>query len=380
MKKNYLLSVFIILLSLSCFSQTTEFKGTVELGPDSQVYKVVTATDCTHTYNPPAGSATTTVTYETALKNGKTDIKVESISNPMSSINLTVTKTLEIPMFPDSQGTANLYVDDTDKSKVYVNYYLNTNVKLKKGTEIREFYPTWDCDTIVTMHGKPKRKLKEDEEFYLWLVIPDSDAENSTWFKHSDRIEVYDSSGNLEYYLVNRYDRNAKYILKLENRESIRYNSSDIDFGALTIPFKYRFGFNKDGIKIPEDVSANFNVGIYAGIKISNYKLINKAGTFTNSSPFSLRVGPFLNLAAVALDSVNTTAGIRPYATTEKLNIAVLSTGAGLMFDFKGLQLGAYVGWDFGMGAEAKNWNYHKRFWLGFGLGYKITDLFAKKD
>jgi len=40
--------------------------------------------------------------------------------------------------------------------------------------------------------------------------------------------------------------------------------------------------------------------------------------------------------------------------------------------------MGVFAGWDFGMGPDAGNWNYHKRFWLG--LGYKISDLFAPKE
>jgi hypothetical protein len=222
--------------------------------------------------------------------------------------------------------------------------------------------------------------LTEDTEYYLWRVDPGSPEINATWFRTSDHIVVYNTNGSIEYYLVNRYDRNAKYILELPNRGAISYNSISLDVGALVIPFKYRFGFNKNDIEIKDDIVANFNIGIYGGYKLSQYRIRNKSGTYVNENYSSWRIGPFLNLSAATLDSVSTTVGIEPLKKDAKQTIAVLSTGIAFMYNIKGAQAGVYAGWDFGMGSDAKNWNYNKRFWLGFGIGYKITDLFAPKD
>lgn len=373
---------FVALLFTTCtatFAQTTEYKGTANLGPLAKVYKIVTL-PCSENYSAPAG-ASTTIKHETKYTNGKTEITISSEVPADGTITIPTTKKIRIPLSPNSEGAANLYIDEGDKSTVKVNYYLNNTNTVKKGTEILEYYPEWDCNGNVTVKEKTQRKLAADEEFLMQKVHPDGSIENTTWFKNSNGLKVFKVDGKtLDYYLVNRYDRNATYVLELSNREYISYNSTDVDFGALTIPFKYRFGFNKNDIKIKDDISANFNIGVYAGMRLTNFKLINKKGTLTNSSPLALRVGPFLNLSAVALDVDNTTVGENPYSENEKSNIAVLSTGLGLMLDFKGLQLGTYGGWDFGMGSEADNWNYDQRFWLGFGIGYKITDLFSKKE
>jgi len=366
----------------SLLGQTTEFQGTITLKRKHNVFKVVTVPNCPQSYTPPSGS-TTTITHETKFTNAKTEIKVESVVNPggSSPMNILANKVHKIKLSPDADGDANLYLDEKDKTVLYVNYWLNAKHIIPKDSKIEESTPVFDCEGNATMTNKPQRILTADEEYYLWKVQPGSTDASSTWFKVSDRITVFKKDGTtVDYYLVNRFDRNAKYILELQNREAISYNSKSLDFGALTIPFKYRFGFKKNGTEIKDDVTANFNIGVYGGYKLTNYSIINKAGTYTNRTFFSWRVGPFINLSSTTLDSVSTTVGKVPMKKDDKQNIAVLSTGLGLMGDFRGVQIGVYGGWDFGVGSDAGNWNYHKRFWLGFGVGYKITDLFAKKE
>jgi hypothetical protein len=381
MKKTaYLLMTFIFFISFQTLSQTTDLQGTVNFGPLARVYKIITVPNCPQTYTPPAGTATT-ITHEKKYTNEKVEIKVESTIAPAGTpLFINANQEIRVPIFPHSEGKANFYLDDKDKSILKVNYFLNPTNTVPSGTTIREYDPVFSCAGVVAMNLRATRTLAADEGFLFEKVFPGSTETNTTWFAISQRIEVLNAAGGIAYYLVNHLDRNGKYILELQNREHIPFNHPSLDFGALTIPFKYRFGFTKNTIKIPDDVTASFNVGVYAGYKLTRYSIINKAGTYTNRTFFSLRVGPFLNLSSTTLDSISTTVGKVPMKKDIKQNIGVLSTGLGLMGDFKGVQLGIYLGWDFGMGSEAGNWNYHKRKWLGFGLGYKITDLFAKKD
>jgi hypothetical protein len=377
---KYIFTLALLSASLVCVAQTVEFAGTVNLNNNSQVYKIVTVPNCPNNYTPPAGTQTT-ITYETKFTNDKTEIKVESVANGAGAIVVNANKTVKVPIFPNSQGKATFYVDEKDKTVLYVNYYLNAIQVVNRNTNIREYTAAIDCNGNAVMVPKgPMSTLTEDTEYYLWRVDPGSPEINATWFRTSDHIVVYNTNGSIEYYLVNRYDRNAKYILELPNRGAISYNSISLDVGALVIPFKYRFGFNKNDIEIKDDIVANFNIGIYGGYKLSQYRIRNKSGTYVNENYSSWRIGPFLNLSAATLDSVSTTVGIEPLKKDAKQTIAVLSTGIAFMYNIKGAQAGVYAGWDFGMGSDAKNWNYNKRFWLGFGIGYKITDLFAPKD
>lgn len=385
-KKMRLRLVFtaILLLPISLLiGQTTEFQGRVHLGPLAHVYKIVTIPNCPQTYTPIIGTSATTVTHETKYANDKTEITVKDIVNPigLNPIIINANKILRVAMSPNSDGKANLYLDDKDKSVLYVNYWLNAENVVPAGTTIEEYYPVYNCAGVIpVMTLRATRILTADEKFYRLRVIPGSPETTMQWFLNSEQIRVLDAHGGINYYLVDKYDRNAKYVLELQNREYISYNSPSLDLGTLTIPFKYRFGFKKNGIEIKDDVTASFNIGVYGGYKLSRYSIINKAGTYTNRTLFSLRVGPFINLSTTTLDSVSTSVGKVTLAKDIKQNIAVLSTGLGLMGNIKNVQVGIFGGWDFGMGSDSGNWNYHKRFWLGFGVGYKLTDLFAPKE
>jgi hypothetical protein len=374
-------------VAIASIAQITEFPGYFHLGPNAQVLKVVTVPGCTRSYVSPAGTATS-ITHTTKLNNGGASITVESIVAPGTNpVHITADTIYNIEWFPDADGNATLYVDEKDKSVLYVNYGLNPKQVIHSGRTIEDFKVSHDCSgkTTVTAIPKSKRTVRSPYTVNMYKVNPRTKkgAEEmlTNWFLNSDRIVVYsNAAGGVDYYLVNRYDRNGKYILQLQNREHIAYNHRSVDVGALTIPFKYRFGYNKNGIEIKDDVIAGFNIGAYAGYKITRSSIINKKGTYILRNFTSLRVGPFINLSSATVDSLTTTTGAEPLQGQVKQNIAVLSPGAGIMVDVRGVQAGFYGGWDIGMGAVAHSWNYQERFWIGFGLGYKLTDLFAKKD
>lgn len=382
MKKLYFILILAFLFK-EANSQNTEVLGSVKLHSYNKVYKKVTAIGCPVTYTPlKEGQSQTTVTYETKYKNNKTDITITETYKPSTTVDLFADKEIIKYINMGDDNWANLYFEDKDKSVLHINFWLSSNKFLAAGTTVESFEPVYQCDGTPNFVSRGKKILTQGEYNTYYQVDAHSNEVNSDWFKNSEHFKVYNISNPsiLEYYLVNKYDISNKYMLKLNNRESLSYKSSSLDLGALTIPFKYRFKYKKGDFNIKSDVSASFNIGAYAGYKLTKYHLINRADSYVHKSMFSLRVGPFINISAAALDSTNTTTGKTPFKKDEKQNIAVLSTGIGLMGDIRGLQVGIYGGWDFGMGPEGSNWNYHRKFWLGFGIGYKITDLFAKKD
>ncbi|MVT09675.1 hypothetical protein [Chitinophaga tropicalis] len=377
-----LLFAFILLVTTNVFAQMTELPGVIRLHRRHHIFKLVSIPDCPKMYNLPAGS-TTTVTHEKKITNGKTEIKVESIIPPSSgavTISISSDKEYKIPIPAENNERATLYLDEKDKTKLYINYFIMSQIRLLPGTTLREYTQTYNCKDSTTAPTYADMKTLTDTVFYAYRkVMPDTRETTQAWFKHSDGIEVLNSSGAVAYYLVNRYN-NAKYILELDNRYYVPYTSSSFHLSALVIPIKVRFGFTRNGMKVKDDVSAAVNVGLYGGIKTSRYHITNRAGTYINNVSSSWRLGPFINLSAVTVDSVTSTVGKIPMKKEDKQTIAALSTGVGFMYEVKGAQIGAFAGWDFGMGSDASNWNYHKRFWLGLGLGYKISDLFAPKE
>ncbi|HTN17264.1 MAG TPA: hypothetical protein VL092_06265 [Chitinophagaceae bacterium] len=382
MKQPFLLTGLLLGSTLAS-AQTTELPGFFKFGPLAKVIKIVTVPDCPQSYTPPAGSGTA-ITHTTKLKSGGAAITVESaITGHGSPVTIKADKQLRINWYPGAEGKANLYLDDNDKTVLYVNYGLNRIYKVPANRQIEEYEIAYDCAGTPTIAAKPAtRRILAAETALSGEKVPVLSPETaSNWFKNSNRIAVYNQANTgIEYYLVDKYDRTGTYVLELQNREYIAYNHQSFVLGALAIPFKYRFGYTKGNTTVKDDIIAGFNIGVFGGYKITRSSIINKKNTYVLRNHTSLRVGPFINLSSATLDSVTTTAGDKPFLGADKQNIAVLSPGAGVMMDVRGVQIGVYGGWDIGIGAPARSWNYQGRFWLGFGLGYKLTDLFAQKD
>src|SRR5258705_4495349 len=104
-KFKFTLTILLLMGFQFSFSQTTEFQGTVTLGPRAHVYKLVTVPNIPQNYSPPDGATIPTIaTYETKLTNGKTEVTVKDVVNlngvPPYTIN--ANKVFRILLSPNS--------------------------------------------------------------------------------------------------------------------------------------------------------------------------------------------------------------------------------------------------------------------------------------
>jgi hypothetical protein len=203
---------------------------------------------------------------------------------------------------------------------------------------------------------------------------------NVEWFPvDADKVFlVKDSNNNIVSVYGVQYDRTSDYTYKLANRQFKRFFFSSWEATAVTIPFKCRFQFTKNNLSVPDEFSADLNVGAFISRSFGTitYKHI-KSG---NSSPniFKFSVGPFGNISRMEVDSSNTYADKIPLSS--KRTIGTFSTGAGIMVAAYGFRFGTFFGWDIGFGNVAKKWNYNQQPWLGFGIGYTLgTVTFSGK-
>ncbi len=124
--------------------------------------------------------------------------------------------------------------------------------------------------------------------------------------------------------------------------------------GAAVMPFKLR---PQDG-----DARDDLSIGAVGGW---NFHI--------NSDPeHSLGLALGLGVASVNYDSLNTTLpnGITDPVMNSKLS--AISLSAGLLYQWKRLQIMAVVGVDKLRGPQRKYWDYEGQCWLGFGIGVSI--------
>lgn len=308
---------------------------------------------------------------------GKT-YTISKIATAAKDFSLKVDTSIVIDMDPNAEGWANVRPDEKNPALLHVNYWLNPINRVSNGYHVEEHLFTMKADKSYSENTTSKVAITESTIFYLYKVSAENydRDKGTTWFKNSKRvIHVFKgNAGNPEYYLVDRYDADADYQLKMENRKLLTSIKKGVDFGPLTIPIKYRFQRSKGDVIAPDEFIADFNIGIYAGYRLSKYTASYNTGEkITDVPTVGLSIGGFLNLGTVALDSLNTTIGKIPMKKDTKASIGTVSPGLGLMLSLSQVQVGLYTGWDIGFGRSASNWNYNNRPWIGFGIGLNLN-------
>jgi hypothetical protein len=175
---------------------------------------------------------------------------------------------------------------------------------------------------------------------------------------------------HINYWLGDDHNRDTKYYLKLKNREYVSLWFNSIEGGALTIPFKYRPKFTENEIDVSDQFIADLNIGAYLGYSFGKIKYMYRRNEEKEPSKWLVSVGPFLSVSRVEIDSATSITAEVPIQ--DKQSIATVSPGIGVMTSIYNFRFGAFLGKDIGIGETAKKWDYNKKWWWGFGLGYNI--------
>lgn len=376
MKTKILVSLLCSLNLISVQAQVYETRNRVIIKPNKQIIKIEKVKNCNE--NIKKGSI---VVSELKKKNGDFDVTITKRDSLIQDQDLPFDKEVKVK-FKSLPGDANLVIDEKDNSILHVNYWLSKREVIKAGTSIRMIKKKPDCEGKYVLYDedvKP-RIITSDTTIYL---SPACDSnKNEEWFINSNIIiEIYKDS-TIQSYFVNKYDLDGDYTIKLKNREFLSYRKNGFEFGAITVPFKYRYGdtktVNGQEIKVNNEFIADANLGLFAGYKIARYRVRYETGKLKDLSNLGLTIGGFLGVSSTSIDSVSTTLSDNPLKKDEKISIGIISPGIGIMATVYNVQIGGFVGWDFGFGESGKKWNFNEQHWIGFGLGYSLSSFWKK--
>jgi hypothetical protein len=191
-------------------------------------------------------------------------------------------------------------------------------------------------------------------------------------------IDGEDSAGNF-------YFRTIHKALMYQSIYHQPFSYATWDYGALTIPYRYRFSpRNKYVYTSPgKDSSAPatsaseaaINVSFYIGRKWGRTRFYEDPTMSHNtlSGEVAFVTGPTLvAMTAANVDTLNHFTGIRrAYAYTGPSNIIAWSVGLGGVLQVRTINFGAFGGLDFPLQGNT-GWIYSKHFWLGFGIGVNL--------
>jgi len=155
-------------------------------------------------------------------------------------------------------------------------------------------------------------------------------------------------------------DREQMYYYRLENRQSIKIKFNHFSFKAITVPLKVRFGQND------VEFSTDANLGVFGGYSWGISKFTRKEGIGNKETEHKNTLGILLGTEQLEFDFVD-----ENRQTIEEKS-ALISTGVGFVHSYQNFTAGLTGGFDFALGENKNNWNYHARPWLGLAIGYSI--------
>jgi hypothetical protein len=382
--KKLIITLTLLAITQACVAQFYRAKYRVKIPESKDVYRV-DKIKCAEKID--SGSIIKVEYQKTEGSKTYTITKLDTLKAAIDTLKFTDKKETNIGNHP---GWANVVPDEKDKSKLYINYWLSVGIYLDSGARITTYKREKDCISKGYSDWKSieEKTLSEREVFFMQAYtdstgITDHVTEmiivNGDNYKKKRCIPLTGKKSiaiqNSTLFLINKYDNDTDYIIKLKNREYISWPTRSFDFGPLVIPFKYRPSLN-DSIK--SDFQGDINLGVFAGHTWGCYRYRYEGKEYKELSDIRFSLGGFLSLGSVQLDSANTSLSPLTFTEGRTQNVPVWSTGIGAMMTIYNFQVGGFVGWDFATSSSASDWNYNKKRWYGIGISYALKDSFLK--
>lgn len=162
------------------------------------------------------------------------------------------------------------------------------------------------------------------------------------------------------------------FFYPLKNAEKIRLSYAGFAVSSLTIPIKWRFGFERRGQTFDQELSAGISGVFHFGYNIGTTTFQFREGTDNKTNNFDLVIGPLIGLGAVELNASNTFDEFSQFPDGTTFNNGFFSYGGGVTVSINKLTFGLFYGFDVSLGENSDLWKFDNRQWLGLGVGFII--------
>jgi hypothetical protein len=168
------------------------------------------------------------------------------------------------------------------------------------------------------------------------------------------------------------------------------------DYGALTIPFRYRFARSSSFIATPsskaipseEESDATLNLSTYFGRKWGRTRFYADPTMTHNTLSLETVVCGGPSLIPLSLSNIDssskeisssTSMGKISNSYIGPANMIALSLGGGVVLGWQKFNVGFFSGYDFPLTPNT-GWVYRKKVWLGFGIGVNLGMVSSGKS
>lgn len=257
---------------------------------------------------------------------------------------------------------------------LFSNTYGQTNwQKIKRGAAIfrRGFSgAVYRTDAVLNVEGVSdsskykidaglvyRKMIEEDGYMYLKVlnqVTKNADKNVKLFYKSDTTNEVHNK------------DNETLYRVKLTDLKS--YNKiwqQGMTWSTLVLPIKYRPATEFNGTKFERTFSTDLSIGPFLGYKFKTGKSYNQ---FFQFGAFA---GPTLIQFPTTVVPNNNQSNQNNITND---NLIGFTYGWGIVFQFDQLQIGLINGLDQLGGEKSKQWQYDKKTWWSFAVGYKFLN------
>ncbi|TRO66811.1 hypothetical protein [Christiangramia sabulilitoris] len=235
-----------------------------------------------------------------------------------------------------------------------IEYEIEKNISGKK-VKIKET-KTVNEEFLKSQIVEKEIQIKEGKELKGYVKFEDNKLYVNPYLKK-------DENGD--------YGKRNIYYYQLQNRQTIKLNFREWNVSGLTIPLKYRFKNDDQGIS--EEFSSDFNANLFIGKTFygrTSFFHRKKVGNVSNTWKWT--GGLILGASTVKLNSTNTSASNNPVESGIEITKGLASIGLGITYSYNKINFGGFVGWDYSLGDESDRWNYNKEPWVGVAIGYSL--------
>ncbi len=223
------------------------------------------------------------------------------------------------------------------------------------------------CISLITSCSTLEKASKHgfDDGFYKWKSA-NGQTENVYLDVSENKIDAYDTTA-----LTSEKNRLISVDLDaldspLENPLVFRKKSLDVDITSILL--KYRPSIHN----LPSQLTADFNLALYAGCRIDTYRIKN------SKDPLGNRRGEIGNFGFdIGLFAGPGTTQISPFTTNMASDLEysgmIFQSGIAGFIETGVASFGLAAGYDYLLNDDRRRWIYQNKPWFGFVVGIALN-------
>ncbi len=157
--------------------------------------------------------------------------------------------------------------------------------------------------------------------------------------------------------------------IPLPANEKVIFSHVHTKWSAITIPFTIRPAVDN---RLNSQVTSEFKIGTAFSLN-QDWEVFKNRRMDAKKNTYGFSAGLGFGLGRITLNDGSTSLSGATYENEEEGLVFFVTPGLGL--NIRGFKILGFYGWDFGLTKNINDWNYHRKPYIGIGLGFDFWTL-----